>query len=145
MDQMWPSSSGTFTLIEFIPYSLWVALGRSYTHCYQLVFTPYFSETGDGLKWARWSPACVSVFSSECLIELMKRKCGNISLFKRGRLMTFSNVFFLPQRGALMEIWGISYWIKKKEIFNQLSNLLVLRLTIRFYCSRTANPNPYRN
>lgn len=80
---MWLSSSGTFTLIEFIPYSLWVGLGRSYTHCYQLVFTPYFTETWENSKWARWSPACVSVLSSECLIESMKRKCGNISLLKR--------------------------------------------------------------
>lgn len=45
MEQMWLSSSGTFTLIEFIPYSLWVGLGRSYTHSYQLVFTPHFTET----------------------------------------------------------------------------------------------------
>lgn len=92
IDQMWLSSSGTFTLIEFIPYSLWVALGRSYTHCYQHVFTPYFTETGNGSKWARWSPACVSVFFSECLIEWIKRKCANVSLLKWTRLMTFSEV-----------------------------------------------------
>lgn len=68
---MWLSSSGTFTLIGFIPYCLWVGLGRSYTHSYQLVFTPYFAESWDGSEWAKWSPACVSVFSSECLIESM--------------------------------------------------------------------------
>lgn len=76
---MWLSSSGTFTLIEFIPYSLWVGLGRSYTHSYQLVFTPYFTESRDGSEWARWSPACVSLFSSRCLIETTEGKCGDLS------------------------------------------------------------------
>lgn len=36
------------------------------------------------------SPACVSAFSSECLIEVMKRKCGDISLLKRGKANDFS-------------------------------------------------------
>lgn len=41
-----------------------------------------------------WSPACVTVFSSQCLIEAMKRTCGNISLLKQGRQITFLRMFF---------------------------------------------------
>lgn len=104
MDQMWLSSSGTFTLIEFTPYSLWVGLGRSYTHSYQLVFTPYFTETWDGSRVSKMKP-CLR----QCIFLWVPNWVNEEKMWQ----------YIFVKTGKVNDFWGfkLSLWSAAKEIF----------------------------